>query len=128
MSEMRSCQGCAYKFKHEWEIYGAVGDSLCADCYFDMISSAQGYEEWYGLAPHGHDMNRTGSIIGSTVFKPLPDKVDENGWYDLGNGTFFWPDPEVGPYMGIWRRYGDVWEKPDAPYMSECNLNDHGEW
>lgn len=25
---------------------------------------------WYGLAPHSHDMARTGSFIGSTVLEP----------------------------------------------------------
>lgn len=30
----------------------------------------EGMGSWYGVAPHKHDLKRTGSIIGSTVLLP----------------------------------------------------------
>lgn len=44
----------------------------------------EGQGIWYGLAPHIHDMEKTGSIIGST--KLLPKKL----W-----PVNFMPDPEA---------------------------------
>lgn len=45
----------------------------------------EGVGHWYGVAPHRHDMDKTGSIIGSTVILPkeewpknfIPDPEDE---------------------------------------------------
>lgn len=111
---MVTCQVCGESVPH-YAIYGDIGDSICADCYTDMIDAENGYEEWYGMAPHYHDMSRTGSIVGSTVFKPLPDTRGEDGWYDMGDGEYFYPDKEVGGDQGIWRRYPNTYEKPTAP-------------
>lgn len=124
---MKTCQSCKIQMEHDWEVYGAIGDCLCVDCYHGAMEQEQGYREWYGLAPHGHDMSRTGSIIGSTVFKPLPDTKDEHGWYELGEGEWFWPDSETGPEMGITRQYHDVSEKPDYPYLPDGIERDEDE-
>ena len=115
MSErMVKCQACGELVPH-WAVYGGIGEAFCADCYSDMVDAENGFEEWYGMAPHHHDLSRTGGWIGSTVIDPLPAKCDEHGWYDLGNGTFFLPDKEVGGAQGIWRRYPNTYEKPTAP-------------
>ena len=113
----KQCKVCGYEFGHDWEIYGAVGDCLCADCYFDMISDEQGYEEMYGMAPHHHDTSITGGWIGSTILDPLSEKPDENGWYKVGDG-WFWPDKEVDGAQGIWREYRNPEDKPTGPYCS----------
>lgn len=43
----------------------------------------EGIGIWYGVAPHRHDMQKTGSIIGSTVLLPKEE------W-----PSNFRPDPE----------------------------------
>jgi hypothetical protein len=83
-----------------------------------MIEEEQGFCEWYGLGPHRHDMTITGSIIGSTVHLPLPDTKDEHGWYKIEPGLFYWPDSDVGPELGIWRRYPTAYEMPAAPWIT----------
>jgi hypothetical protein len=49
-----------------------------------------GNASWYGMAPHGHGMSRTGSIIGSTVVQPK-DTWPPN----------FTPDPDADG-CGVW--------------------------
>lgn len=48
----------------------------------------------YGLAPHSHDMKKTGSIIGSTVIaskKKWPDNFHED-FEAAGCGVYTCPD------------------------------------
>ena len=50
----------------------------------------------YGLAPHGHDIARTGSIMGSTVLRPKDD-WPPNFHEDPeapGCGVYYCIDPE----------------------------------
>lgn len=61
----------------------SAGEKTCPRC--------QGIGIWYGVAPHRHDMQKTGSIIGSTVLLPKeewphnfrPDREDPSC------GTYF---------------------------------------
>lgn len=48
-----------------------------------------GQGSWYGMAPHKHNIKKTGSIIGSTEVKPKKDWPEN-----------FWEDPEA-PGCGI---------------------------
>ena len=45
---------------------------------------------YYGLRPHGHDLSKTGSFIGSTVFDdgPLPDNFEPDKETDGQCGTY----------------------------------------
>ena len=45
----------------------------------------------YGLAPHTHNMQNTGSLIGSTELLPKEKWPHE-----------FTPDPETGGRQGVW--------------------------
>jgi len=49
---------------------------------------------WYGLNKHHHDLNKTGSIIGSTVYDSNKSWEDEN--------IKFTADLEVNGYQGTW--------------------------
>jgi hypothetical protein len=102
--EMKKCEGCGAELGHDWEIYGGIGDTLCADCWYDMIGADQPYDEVYGIAPHHHDLTRTGSIIGSTVFDELEGEPDEEGWYHITEKVWYIPDQSPdGEGMGMWR-------------------------
>lgn len=46
---------------------------------------------YYGMAPHDHDISKTGSFIGSTVTKHKKDWPHN-----------FSPDPETDGGRGIW--------------------------
>ena len=74
---------------------------LEAELKSDLLSEQAG-DDWYGLAPHTHDLTLTGSLIGSTVMTPLPALT--NGGVDLG-WAWFVPD-EDAPGMGVYRPYG----------------------
>ncbi len=76
------------------QIFGDVSFPLCWDHYAEFMA---GPEPWYGLAPHHHDLTRTGSMIGSTVMDPLPEP-DSEGRIILGDGTEFVADPSAPGY------------------------------
>ena len=103
------CDLCSAELKETWDAYGDVGQTLCVDCWHGLTIEAQGFDEVFGLPPHHHDLSITGSIIGSTVDDPLPEKKTPGGWYGLGDGAFFKPSdaPEDGG-MGTWRHYRDA--------------------
>lgn len=53
--------------------------------------ACEGQGTWYGVAPHKHDMEKTGSIIGSTVIIPKeewPNNFREDPECE-GCGTWF---------------------------------------
>jgi len=62
---------------------------------------------WYGVAPHHHDLTKTGSFLGSTVLDPLPEP-DEDGVYHLPGGICFRPDPDCP-------RCGTYWSQSWVP-------------
>ena len=53
------------------------------------ICSGEG--KWYGMAPHRHNLKKTGSFIGSTEI------LDKKEW-----PSNFIPDLETGSHQGIW--------------------------
>lgn len=58
----------------------------CHDCYDGY------YYPTYGVAPHWHDINKTGSIVGSTVLydkKEWPENYDD---VDGGCGVYYCPN------------------------------------
>ncbi len=94
-----NCSICGTPLSGGLDTFGDVGAELCADCWYDL---PENNDDWYGMAPHAHDLSVTGGFIGSTVFKPLPEP-DVNGVYEV-DGLFFVPDEEVGGDQGMWYR------------------------
>jgi hypothetical protein len=98
------CTICKTPLTGGLDTWGHVGLEMCFDCELALSREAETYEvDWYGLAPHHHDLSITGSVIGSTVFDPLPAEKNELGEYIVEPGLFFLPDDETGGYMGLWR-------------------------
>ena len=93
------CTICTTPLTGGLDTYGDVGAELCIDCWYDLPEQLEP-DSWYGMAPHHHDLERTGSYIGSTVFDPLPEP-DANGVYKVGS-LYFVPDEEVGGDQGVW--------------------------
>ena len=95
------CTACEKTLRGGIDTFGDWNMPFCWDCYGELNSNGGCIEsgDYYGLAPHHHDLNLTGSIIGSTVFDPLPEP-NEYGEYIVGN-RIFTPDPEA-PGLGIW--------------------------
>lgn len=93
-----TCTACATTLHNGTDTFGDVGCPFCWDCYA-ALNGERGSPGYYGLAPHHHDLTITGSIIGSTVFDPLPEP-NENGEYVIGNRVFF-PDPHALG-LGVW--------------------------
>lgn len=96
-----TCYFCGVELTGGIDTFGPPTQECCDSCW-----RANGIDDeprsWYGLAPHHHDMDITGSIIGSTVFDGIPeDNRDEDGWYQVAPGLFFLPDVEA-PGCGIW--------------------------
>jgi hypothetical protein len=91
--------GCAVR---ERDTYGDIYSPICFDCHWGMVDEYYS-QDWYGVAPHTHDLTKTGSFIGSTVLKDLTDRLNENGEFDCGNGLFFRPDPDA-PGLGVYSR------------------------
>lgn len=84
--------------------YGDVSEPICWGCWCELED--QNNEDFYGLAPHIHNLKKTGSYLGSTEFIKTP-APDENGWIDCSFmgpswvGTWFKAD-EDDPSMGIY--------------------------
>jgi len=97
MSATLQCSMCGKELKNQLDTYGDIGAELCADCWYDLPENNEG---WYGMVPHHHNLELTGSYLGSTVFDPLPEP-DTNGVYAV-NGLYFVPDMEVGGDQGVW--------------------------
>ncbi|MCC6458032.1 MAG: hypothetical protein IT328_23965 [Caldilineaceae bacterium] len=94
-----ACTACQKPLAGGTDTFGDIWQPFCWICYAELNSGPQG--QWYGLAPHHHDLSITGSIIGSTVFDPLPEP-NANGEYVMGDQTFM-PDPHA-PGLGIWEQ------------------------
>ena len=77
-------------------------ESFCWNCYASLNGEGGIGPEgggYYGLAPHHHDLSITGTMIGSTVFDPLPEP-NADGEYIVGTMVFI-PDPSA-PGLGFW--------------------------
>ena len=94
---MATCSFCSKQINGS-EIFGEHDQPACWNCWSGLLAE-EASQIVYGLGPHHHDLSKTGSFIGSTVFEALPDK-DEFGRYDMGD-AFFTPDPDA-PGLGIW--------------------------
>lgn len=98
------CKACQCELSGGLDTYGAPGQELCQQDWLALSYEAEQVERtWYGLAPHHHDLTITGSIIGSTVFDPLPEEKNEYGERIIEPGLYFLPEDETGGYMGLWR-------------------------
>lgn len=89
------------------DTFGDIGAEVCEDCWYELPEND---DNWYGMAPHSHDLTLTGSYIGSTVLSPLPEP-DKNGVYAV-DGLYFVPDDEVEGAQGMWYRNYPYEEKP----------------
>jgi hypothetical protein len=76
---------CGKELANELDTFGDHDHPMCWGCYAAGNDVDYSY---YGLAPHHHDLERTGSIIGSTVF-------------DSKDDPDFTPDPD-DPSLGFW--------------------------
>ena len=90
------CSVCYRSLDSKLDTFGDLAFPLCWGCYAEMHS---GSEAIYGLGPHHHDLSKTGSLVGSTVFDGLPEK-NEAGEYVI-DGNVFIPDPDT-PGLGVW--------------------------
>lgn len=95
------CIICNSPLSNGLDTFGDAGEEMCWDCWADYLFMTV-TDTWYGMAPHHHDLTITGSIIGSTVFTPLPGEPNEYGDYEIEPGLFFRPDPEVNGEQGFW--------------------------
>jgi hypothetical protein len=94
------CTACQKALAGGTDTFGDVDCPFCWECYGALNGEGGiGPEggDYYGLAPHHHDLTITGSIIGSTVLDPLPEP-NANGEYIIGNQVFI----PTEPGMGIW--------------------------
>lgn len=69
---------------------------LCDKCKKDSEKYGDIYYPYYGVAPHGHDLQKTGSFIGSTVVFPRhewPDNFVEDSECPRC-GIYYCPNPE----------------------------------
>lgn len=92
------CTACQNPLANATDTFGDVYSPFCWECY-SALNGESGGNGYYGLAPHHHDLSITGSMIGSTIFDPLP-KPNACGEYIVGNMAFI-PDPSV-PGLGFW--------------------------
>jgi hypothetical protein len=93
------CTACEKTLRGGTDTFGDWDLPFCFTCYAELNGNGGCGGDYYGLAPHHHDLSVTGSIIGSTVFDPLPEP-NEYGEYVIGNQIFM-PDPEA-PRLGVW--------------------------
>lgn len=102
----KTCQHCKTPITDDLLAYGRLGDEICWDCYWDLIDDDPMNDWWYGMAPHVHDLSKTGGIIGSTVFMDYADcPTDGKGRYWIeSTNAWFSPDDEVDGAQGIWDR------------------------
>jgi hypothetical protein len=96
-----TCDLCDKPLTGGTDTFGWPGN-LCWNCYAECNANGGDPElgDYYGLAPHHHDLSITGSLIGSTVFDPLPER-DANGEYHIAAQQTFVPDPDVSG-LGTW--------------------------
>lgn len=92
------CVCCGKELRNGLDTFGNNDAPMCWDCYSALQGEA-GCNQYYGLAPHHHDLSITGTMIGSTVFDPLPEP-NADGEYVIGEQIFY-PDPQASG-MGVW--------------------------
>jgi hypothetical protein len=100
---MNCCAFCDVPVSGGRDTYGDLYYPICFDCHWGMFSGGDDFQDWYGVAPHVHDLSRTGSMIGSTVLMDISAQLSANGEYDCGGGVFFRPDPDATG-LGVYSR------------------------
>lgn len=94
-----NCTLCEVPLTGGMDTYGDVGSEICYECW--LAIEENDFSSWYGMAPHHHNFDLTGSWIGSTVLNELPP-IGADGRYEIEPGLFFTPDPEVDGSAGMW--------------------------
>ena len=95
------CISCGVELKNEIDTFGDHGHEMCWDCW----ATEEGHDnQWYGMAPHHHNLAVTGSFIGSTVLDPLPEPNEHGEYWIADMGAWFKPDDEVDGAQGMWRK------------------------
>lgn len=92
------CSLCKKELRNGTDTFGSIAQPFCWDCYALTRNETTIEDAWTGLAPHHHDESITGTLVGSTVFDPLP-APNERGEYEV-DGFIYVP---VEPNYGIWR-------------------------
>lgn len=85
-----------------WNVYRGTKCRECADGYFYPM---------YGVAPHRHNLRRTGSFIGSTEVLSK-DKWPKNFIEDEeapGCGTYYCPNPDCENSYGKTKERQKSW-------------------
>jgi len=96
------CIVCETPLTNGVDTFGEVNQEMCWDCWSTLEAMSKS-ESWYGLAPHRHDLNKTGSYIGSTVYEPLAGEPNANGAYWVESSQlWFTPDEETDGTAGVW--------------------------
>lgn len=103
-----TCTSCGDPIPDERSTYGDPGYYFCWSCHWELQGQWRSSYPMYGVAPHTHDLSRTGTFIGSTVLSALPP-ADATGWIDC---TFMGP-----PWVGVGFK-----PDPDAPGLGTYDL------
>jgi len=96
------CYFCGTLLTGGGDTFGDVGQECCQTCFWeyqDVYEYAAQFD--YGLAPHYHDTIITGSVIGGTVFEPLPEPAEDGRYWIENRNAWFSPDPECST-MGFY--------------------------
>lgn len=98
------CTRCGIPLENDIHTFGDVGQELCEDCWYEFFDETYGLQ-YYGMAPHIHDLSLTGSFIGSTILLDYKatSKQDANGRYWIEERKmWFTPDEETDGGCGLW--------------------------
>ena len=100
------CHFCEAVIARPQENWGEWNSPTCLRCHTELsaMSDHEPEESWYGIAPHTHDLTRTGSFIGSTVMTPPPALTQGLLALDYGWGWFEMDKDD--PWLGIYCLYG----------------------
>lgn len=100
-----NCEACQKPLSGGVDTYGDPGGpEFCFECWSDL--TAQIVDDFYGVAPHVHNLARTGTFIGSTEPVALPEP-NADGWIDLGAAggwyvNWMFKQDEEGPGCGVY--------------------------
>ncbi len=95
------CTRCGIDLHNDIDTFGDTGQEMCEDCWYEWYEEVNGVE-YYGMAPHHHDLTITGSFIGSTILDPLPEPAADGRYWIESAKLWFQPDDEVDGAMGMW--------------------------
>lgn len=98
------CHMCSIELRTSLDVYGDVGEELCQSCFLKLAEAGQKRRDtWYGLSPHRHVLFDDGRIKGHfTEMIDYSNRPQQDGWYEIEPGLWFWPDAEADGGQGIW--------------------------